>query len=147
MNKIYLGIDPGKSGAIGVLNPDGSYLSVWDMPDTTVGLAELINDLTLNEEAYIILEKVHSMPTDSSVAAFEFGRRVGNVEGVLAAYKLGFTRVSPQTWKRSFGLIGKDKEASRILASEMWPKAPLNRKLHHGRAEALLLAEYLRKGG
>jgi crossover junction endodeoxyribonuclease RuvC len=53
--------------------------------------------------------------------------------------------VRPNVWKRSLGLLGKDKEASRLKAMSLFPSAGLMRKKDHGRAEALLLAEYVRR--
>ena len=49
--------------------------------------------------------------------------------------------VRPGVWKRALAL-GKDKEASRLRAMQLYPGADLRRKKHHGRAEALLLASY-----
>jgi crossover junction endodeoxyribonuclease RuvC len=44
-------------------------------------------------------------------------------------------------------LIGKDKDASRIIAVQLFPQMAMELKLkkYNGRAEALLLAEYLRR--
>jgi crossover junction endodeoxyribonuclease RuvC len=52
--------------------------------------------------------------------------------------------VTPQKWKKSLKL-DSDKNKSLGLARELWPTAPLTRKKDNGRAEALLLAEYLRR--
>ena len=43
--------------------------------------------------------------------------------------------------KRTLAL-GKDKEASRLRAMQLYPGADLRLKKHHGRAESLLLACY-----
>jgi hypothetical protein len=51
---------------------------------------------------------------------------------------------TPAQWKAAMGL-GKDKEANRAKAIGMFPKAPLARKKDHNRAEAVLLAEYLKR--
>jgi crossover junction endodeoxyribonuclease RuvC len=47
------------------------------------------------------------------------------------------------------GLQGKNKDASRAMAMRLWPglREQLELKKHDGRAEALLLAEYLRRAG
>ena len=50
-----------------------------------------------------------------------------------------YSRLFPS---RYLHLIGKDKEASRKLAIQWFPKAPLQLKGHHGRAEALLIARW-----
>jgi len=60
-------------------------------------------------------------------------------------YGYGREEVDPSDWKKAMGLLGKDKNASRKKAQALFPKAPLARKEDHGRAEALLLAEYARR--
>jgi hypothetical protein len=42
-------------------------------------------------------------------------------------------------------LRGKDKEAAGLRAQQLFPMANLRRNQDHGRAEALLLAEYSRR--
>jgi hypothetical protein len=52
------------------------------------------------------------------------------------------TIVEPSVWKRFHKLPGKEKEASRQRALEIFPAshALLARKLDHGRGEAALIA-------
>jgi hypothetical protein len=52
--------------------------------------------------------------------------------------------VTPQKWKKDLKL-DSDKNKSLALARELWPLAPLERKKDNGRAEALLMAEWLRR--
>jgi len=51
----------------------------------------------------------------------------------------------PNIWKKALDLLGKDKEASRLLALTLYPNADISRKADHDKAEALLLVEYLRR--
>ena len=53
-----------------------------------------------------------------------------------------------QRWKKYFGLVKTDKEASRQKALELFPAAArfLSLKKHHGRAEAILIAHYYSTG-
>lgn len=58
--------------------------------------------------------------------------------------------VRPAQWKKSFSLQGgkTNKEAARLKALSLWPTLAadnLKFKKDHNRAEALLLAEYLRR--
>lgn len=63
----------------------------------------------------------------------------------------GFKRkpleIRSQEWKKELKLIGEDKTASRALAAKLWPKlkATMTRVKDDGRAEALLIAEALRR--
>ena len=61
--------------------------------------------------------------------------------GILATLEIPYTTVRPAQWKKAFSL-GKDKEASRLRAMQLYPGADPRLKKHHDRAEALLLASY-----
>ena len=41
--------------------------------------------------------------------------------GVLGAMGIPHTLVTPQAWKKDAGLIGKDKDAARARAIQLWP--------------------------
>jgi hypothetical protein len=55
--------------------------------------------------------------------------------------------VRPSEWKQKMGLTGKDKKHSRLKAMKLFPKAGerLCREEDHDRAEALLIAEYIKR--
>lgn len=55
------------------------------------------------------------------------------------------TETSPGVWKDDMKLLGKEKAVGRKMAIRLFPNAPLSRVKDHDRAEALLMAEYLRK--
>jgi crossover junction endodeoxyribonuclease RuvC len=159
---VYVGIDPGVSGAIGFI---GNGL-VWvnDMPTVTTevsrkgkssakrrvidpsGLAALLGHLDIK---LVVLEKVPpfvavgGVSKMGSATSFQLGRGFGLCEGVLAALKLPYRLVPPQTWKKLM-LDGssKDKGAALLVARRMFPSTSLTRKSDDGRAEALLMAQY-----
>lgn len=69
-------------------------------------------------------------------------------KGIIAAYRLPLELPSPQRWKKEMMAdMGKDKDASRLRAIQLFPVVAnrLDRKKDDGRAEALLLAEYGRR--
>lgn len=154
MKTAILGIDPGLSGACALY--DAGAVTVFDMP-TTERVVNHKNKRQLNEHelaAYIavhepfiklaILEQVGAMPGQGVTSSFNFGLTFGAIRGILAACGVPYQTVSPQVWKRKFGLLGQDKDASRAEASRrlpgfsnLWPL-----KKHDGRAEAALLAIY-----
>lgn len=150
----YIGIDPGITGAIAILNP-GFDPVVEDMPTTVVGkgtvkregngalLAEILRRGT--RPVMATLERTSAMPGQGVASMFSMGVSRGVVLGVLGALGIPYVDVAPPTWKRHFRLTGADKDASRTLALKMYPSlAPLlARKMDHNRAEAVLLAHYL----
>ena len=141
-----LGIDPGVTGAIAALYDTGAH-NVWDMsanPHDLYGLLETV----INEDDGIgmaYLEKAQAMPKQGVVSMFNYGVGYGQILGILAACSVPYTLVTPPVWKRALGLTGKPKEASRAMARQLFPTAPLSRVKDHGRAEALLIAEWGRR--
>ena len=79
-------------------------------------------------------------------------RRIQHVQvygaalATLATLQIPYRTVTPPVWKKAYRLIGCDKDESRARALELFPTAidALRLKKHHGRADALLMAEYLR---
>lgn len=82
----------------------------------------------------------------SASAAFAFGKVAGQLEQALACSGIPYAAVAPAKWKRALGLIGGDKSDSRKLACKLFPQYQhlFARVKDDGRAEAALLAHYLR---
>jgi crossover junction endodeoxyribonuclease RuvC len=152
-----IGIDPGATGALALLSPDGRLVEVRDMPvhEVTIAgkkrkrvdlhqLAALLGswDLAYGPRAFI--EEVHSTPNDGHIQAFAFGMAFCAPQAMCAAIGVPFQLTRPPEWKAHHKLIGKDKDDSRRLASQLLPAAASNwaRKMDDGRAEAALLALY-----
>ena len=128
---IKIGIDPGLSGAI-VVFQDDLPTEWYRMPTMKTGSANRVNAAALaaiirrsifdDEETRAYVELVSSMPGQGVASMFSFGHSAGVIQGVLGAYRMPVKMVTPQSWKKRAGLIGKDKEASRTLAIQMWPE-------------------------
>ncbi len=108
----------------------------YDLP----GLVALLGPYA-GSQAHVTLEESQAMPGQGVRSMFMIGVGFGVWLALLAALALPSTRVRPAIWKRALGL-GKDKEASRLRAMQLFPGADLRRQKDHGRAEALLLAWY-----
>lgn len=152
MSKFIVGIDPGISGAIAIVDEYGKYHEVHDMPimangkgnakaKNKVNASGLKNILNLYNIKMIYLERVSSMPGQGVASMFSMGDTFGCIRGVCAALDLPVEIITPQSWKKYYGL-GKDKEIVRAKAIELFPEAPLSRKKDHNRAEAILIANY-----
>ncbi|MEO1952210.1 hypothetical protein, partial [Thioclava sp.] len=55
-----LGIDPGRTGALAVLDTDSRSIAVHDMPQTTLELHDMITELPLI--SVCVLEALHAGP-------------------------------------------------------------------------------------
>lgn len=148
---MIIGIDPGITGAVAILNDDGSFHGVFDMPViqpgkrkriNSSGLARLIEENMSEFVAVAYIEQVGAMPGQGTASMFSFGHAAGVADGVLAALSIPIEYVTPQTWKKNYSLNGKDKEASRAKGIQLYPQASLARKKDVGRAEAILIARY-----
>jgi crossover junction endodeoxyribonuclease RuvC len=148
MSLFTLGIDPGITGAIAFF-PSHAPASVFDMP----AVAERVDAWALHallsqqvvevcgvaQEVHCFVEHAQAMPRDGVTSSFHYGVSYGILLGVLAVLVIPYTEVRPGQWKRALGLQGKDKEAARLRAMQVFPHVDLHLKRHHGRAEALLL--------
>jgi crossover junction endodeoxyribonuclease RuvC len=102
--------------------------------------------------AYV--EQVNAMPSIpgpdgvrrgmGSSSAFRFGESFGVLKGVLAALGIRYELIAPQTWKKSQGLTGSEKDYARTVAIRTFPDMAthLARKKDIGRADALLIARH-----
>ena len=125
-----IGIDPGLSGAIAVLE-DNKVLGIYDMPVMAEGkkrkrqlnsaqLVSIIKQHTSNnDELAIVVEQVNAMPGQGVTSMFNFGQTFGAIKGVCAALELPIFFVRPTKWKKYFELLNSSKDASRTKAIEM----------------------------
>ena len=91
-----------------------------------------------------VREGAQAMPRQGSSSGFKYGRAVGAIEATVALCSIPMEIVEPSAWKRFWHLPGKDKEAARQKAVQLFPgaHAVLARKRDHGRGEAMLVALY-----
>ncbi len=127
-----IGIDPGLSGAIAVLD-NNKVLKIYDMPVMAEGKknkrqlnsAQLVNIIKENiekhEEINVVVEQVNAMPGQGVTSMFNFGQTFGAIKGVCAALNLPIFFIRPSKWKKYFELINSSKDSSRTKAIEMYP--------------------------
>ena len=145
---IYLGIDPGFSGAWGMIDHHGTYRACGDMHHTdkyllTTFIWEELLAARQGDDLEVVVETVHSMPRQGVASSFKFGVAYGGAVALAERLSSAWHMVTPQVWKKALKL-DSDKNKSMLLARELWPDAPLKRQKDNGRAEALLLAHWLR---
>jgi len=145
---LYLGIDPGFTGAWGLINHHGDYVSCGDMRhnDRWIDTNKVflsISQARESDDLMVVVEAVHAMPKQGVSSSFKFGMAYGAAIAIAARFGQ-FELVPPRVWKKDMELTA-DKKDSLVMARELWPDSPLQRVKDNGRAEALLLAEWLRK--
>lgn len=107
--------------------------------------AELMQAID-GQDVMFCIEDVHSMPKQGVSSTFKFGMAVGAIQAIVELTRAPWVIVRPQRWKKDMGVTAQ-KSTSLDLARHIWPIAPLKRVKDHGVAEALLLAEWLRRQG
>lgn len=141
---IYIGIDPGKDGALAVICHSGAYI-IQFAPEAYK--AEL--KTWVSENVRCCLEKVWTMPGQGHKSQGALMENFGFILGLLTAFSIPFQLVPPRVWKGEFGL-NSDKEKSIEVCKRLFPGVSIRRtdrcrKDHDGMAEALLMAEYARR--
>ena len=150
-----IGIDPGLSGAIAILE-NNKVVNIFEMPVMAEGkknkrqlnsaqLVKLIkNNIKKDEEVVVVVEQVNAMPGQGVTSMFNFGQTFGAIKGVCAALELPIFFVRPSKWKKHFELINSSKDASRTKAIEMYPvlSNELSKKKDVNKSDAILIARY-----
>ena len=127
-----IGIDPGLSGAIAILE-NNKVLNIFEIPVMSEGkknkrqlnsalLVKLIKDnISEKDEVSVVVEQVNAMPGQGVTSMFNFGQTFGAIKGICAALNLPIFFVRPSKWKKHFELINSSKDSSRTKAIEMYP--------------------------
>ena len=152
---IIIGIDPGISGAISIIE-NKKILEVYDTPTMIDGkknkkqinsaqVTNIIKErLNNGKEVVVVVEQVNAMPGQGVTSMFNFGQSFGVIKGICAALSLPIYFVRPTKWKKHFNLIKTNKDASRTKVIEVYPEisSKLHRKKDSNRADAILIALY-----
>jgi crossover junction endodeoxyribonuclease RuvC len=144
-----LGVDPGNGGALVTLE-EGLPVEWIRMPTFAVGKNTRVNCAALarwiheQEIVEAFVENVGAMPGQGVTSMFTFGHAAGSVLGVLGAFQIPVTMVTPVTWKKRAALTGTDKDSARSLAIQIWPKwDALDKKIEgQALADAALIAKF-----
>jgi crossover junction endodeoxyribonuclease RuvC len=120
-----LGIDPGLSGAIALIQADtGELFDVTDMPTRKIvkangkketvidvpALAEIIADYADHgiyfRNSHIVVEEQSTRPGLAATSVFKTGYGYGLLVGLAAAGDNDWSTIRPQDWKATHNLIG-----------------------------------------
>lgn len=145
---IYIGIDPGASGGIAVVN-DSTVIQAVAMPATEADIWKFLtgNGQPAPPGVYrAVIEHVWSTPGQGG--AFKFGKSVGTLLGLLTAAGIPFDQILPRIWQKALGVAYPKgatdtvkKNMTKRRAQQLFPTLTVT----HAIADALLLAEYCRR--
>ena len=154
---LIIGIDPGISGAMCFFQ-NGEITDVIDMPSMADGKKnkrqinsqQVFNEISeriINipkKEIIVVIEQVSAMPGQGVTSMFNFGQSFGVLKGICSAMQLSMYFVRPAKWKKYYGLIKTEKDASRTKVIEIFPyiSSKLSKKKDSNKADAILIASF-----
>jgi crossover junction endodeoxyribonuclease RuvC len=159
--RYYMGIDPGKSGGIAIIDGrpfigSGYPIVAEKMPSTERDIFDCVNSVDcLRTKA--LIERVHSMPRQGVSSTFRFGVGYGGLRMALIASKISFQEVNPRSWQSRLGIPPRKgseskpafKNRLRAKAQQLFPRLDLWGKTKGEQlavCDALLIAEVCRRG-
>lgn len=155
----FIGIDPGRQGAICLLDPSADQPYFISLDPTKHSASDIVNTLTYEletaDDCAIALELVHSLGGMSAKSNFTFGGMFWRAMTILDCLRITYELVTPKDWQQSVGVPAKcdrgpDEGIKTIvarMAHELYPEAALygpRGGLLDGRSDALMIAHYLR---
>lgn len=107
--KTILGIDPGQSGALVLIDETGQIKTVCSMPETPMDIFETIG--SMNPDICYLEDVGQGMPGQSSKATAKFARHNGHLEMALLALRISTIKILPSKWQKALGLLTKKGES------------------------------------
>jgi hypothetical protein len=149
---LYVGIDPGASGGLAALSPDGKIVSFKSIKDEKT-IWEWINHFRSLGQGVAVIEKVSGYiggEGQPGSAMFNFGQSYGFLRGCLVASghteNETFHVVPPQEWQRALSIPKRVRLESRTAWKGRLKKEAERRfpslKVTLATADALLIALY-----
>ena len=147
---IYIGIDPGKKGAMAIMGYSNTTGERYMMKIIPFDPQEYIKALKQFNGATVCIEQVHSLPHEGVKSVWSFGQTYGWLLGVLDAVGLSYQTVSPNLWKKDFSLLRTEKKQSIEVCKRLFPGIELKRTDRcrnddDNMADAALICEYARR--
>ena len=153
---IALGIDPGLTGAVALVDATGRC-RVEQLPTVALSGAGMVKRridghklgqqvrswCPVGDRVVVAIEALRTVGWRGNAAQTQDSlmRTVGAIEGVLDMLRLPFRSVEPQVWKGFYG-IGASKREALHKALVLYPDAPVRLMADHNKAEALLIAHW-----
>lgn len=163
---IYVGIDPGLTGAMTLLHGESGILECADIPTEANGITSgkmlsWVNSKALQEmlcgwrerhdlaREHVLagIERPIAMPRlPAQTIASQFDT-FGVLRALIERWASETVFVNPMAWKKLYG-IHADKEKARETIKRLYPQAQAHfaRKKDHNRAESALIAHFIKRG-
>ena len=145
----YIGIDPGKSGGLVVIDETGNA-KAYKCPEKVLDMSLLFQNAVGNtapDNVKLLMERVWARPTNATRAAFTYGVNYGQWLGIAASHEIKMYTTLPNTWIKWIGCpkaleVRKRKHWLRDKAKELYPNL---KKVTLATADAILIGHYAKE--
>lgn len=143
---LFMGIDPGKSGAIVILNAMTGEVEQKKLDDNPNEICEWVRERTELKQVRVLLEKVGPYRVhgrqQGGKSMFTFGTSFGACRMLVACLDLSTREMTPAQWMSKMGVKGTpDKADAKRMAAQLFPAVKITKR----NCDALLMAELLRR--
>ncbi len=154
--RYVLGIDPGLSGGLSIIDERLNLVACYPMP-VVKGLdgknkvcARSFRDILIRHSPELVaIEKVGARPGQGVVSMFSFGEAYGTARAIAESYCENVITPTPQQWRGGQSLSGLSKEQIAEVAYEVFraeqiygkPRAG-KRAVRDGISDSLMIAKY-----
>jgi len=161
-----IGVDPGLTGALSLIDSRRGLLACADIPTCENGVSSgsmkrwvdldgmrsMLDEWAsqhdfAREDVHAVIERpiaMPSLPAQTIASQFDTFAVLRAVFGCrLMTARVHY--VNPQEWKKLFG-IRTDKGAARECCKRLYPSAPVSRVKDHNRAESILIGHWFLRG-
>lgn len=144
---IYLGIDPGVSGGMAVLDAQAKVLLLTKMPQNTPAhiafLQRVLAAAGGADKVFGAIELVHSSPQMGVRSAFTFGRVYERCTALAIAAGITYLSPTPQGWQGAMKCRTRGDKTVTLKAARALFRSQV--VITNYTADALLLAEFCRR--
>ena len=145
-NKKYIGIDPGKSGGIMVINEIGE-VEAYKCPEKVLDMSmlfKLIVGDTAPDNVNLLMERVWARPWNDVSAAFTYGVNYGQWLCIAESYEIKMYTVLPNDWIKWIGCpkalpVADRKRWLKAKAKKLYPQL---KRVTLATADAILITHY-----
>ena len=147
--KIWVGIDPGKTGGVSWINEDESEYKSFYTPENNNMMANLLRDLHCDYK--IVKVTIEDIPVMALVGKTPYGKlkfNEGLWNGIIASLSLPLYQVKPVKWQTFFfgqkkkGEKRNTKKLSRSNAMRMFPDEDFSKVKDDGKSDSILICKY-----
>ena len=145
----YIGIDPGISGGLAVINEHGE-IKAYKCPSSSDDMSllfEVCMGDTAPDDVRLLMERVWARPTNAVRAAFSYGVNYGQWLGIASCNEIKMNTIIPVEWIRWIGCpkaLKRDvrKRWLKEKASNLYPEI---KRVTLKTSDAILITKYAKE--